>query len=469
MSLSLTHSFLRLNDVFFRPVLLKIRQRLLFHTFLTLLTLSAVGLMLFTFNPQMRDSVFLDKVISFHFIGLILGLVLMRFSYQRTALFLVVGFYHFTLFALIYGFPSLTLTFLSFLIFPILIGCLTGRFFDLMIIFGIFSLTLIGIIWSTVVHLKQGTIEINPLSIYSGGLILLGLGGFFAICVHFVRANQDYLHYLKEYQESALLQYQEAEEANQAKEAFLANMSHELRTPLNAVLGYAELHLDELDELIEQEMTYSQEILQTELEYHALQDSSSSSSSLTHFELRQQIRQIHNIGNHLLKVVDDLLKISHMESKYKTLKASKLDFDAFQVDLRIQAQKLNIKSFSLHLVNQTTQPFLTDPRALTQLFLLLAENLTLANQFATPSIFMTASDDKLTVQIYDTSPRFVPTASHDFYIQNPNQINTVAKRPGVLVCLKLCNLLQADLDFDQSEQRIRYLISLFPFSPSPQA
>lgn len=51
--------------------------------------------------------------------------------------------------------------------------------------------------------------------------------------------------------ESAL---NEAQQANQAKNAFLSNMSHDIRTPMNAIVGYAILaknHLDDKEKILE--------------------------------------------------------------------------------------------------------------------------------------------------------------------------------------------------------------------------
>ncbi|NEX19770.1 transporter substrate-binding domain-containing protein [Thiorhodococcus mannitoliphagus] len=74
-----------------------------------------------------------------------------------------------------------------------------------------------------------------------------------------------------------------AESANQAKSAFLANMSHELRTPLNVVLGYAQI--------LEREATL------TEMQ-------------------RESIGIIKRSGDHLLKLINDVLDLAKIEAGY---------------------------------------------------------------------------------------------------------------------------------------------------------
>ena len=72
-----------------------------------------------------------------------------------------------------------------------------------------------------------------------------------------------------------------AEQANRTKSAFLANMSHEIRTPLNAVLGFASI--------LERDGGLSE--AQTD-----------------------QVRTINRSGRHLLKLINDILDMSRIES-----------------------------------------------------------------------------------------------------------------------------------------------------------
>lgn len=86
-------------------------------------------------------------------------------------------------------------------------------------------------------------------------------------------------------QEVALLGARDAAEgANRAKTQFLASMSHELRTPLNAVIGFSE-------------------ILNREL-FGALGEA----------RYREYARLIHESGEHLLNVVNDILDMSKIEA-----------------------------------------------------------------------------------------------------------------------------------------------------------
>jgi two-component system, cell cycle sensor histidine kinase DivJ len=93
-------------------------------------------------------------------------------------------------------------------------------------------------------------------------------------------------------QEGELLRARdEAESASRAKTQFLANMSHELRTPLNAVIGFSE-------------------ILNREL-FGALGEQ----------RYRDYARMIHESGEHLLHVVNDILDMSKIEAgKFKLVK-----------------------------------------------------------------------------------------------------------------------------------------------------
>jgi signal transduction histidine kinase len=109
-----------------------------------------------------------------------------------------------------------------------------------------------------------------------------------------------------------------AERASRAKTTFLANMSHELRTPLNAILGYAEL-------LLEDARKHDNQALAGDLD------------------------SIHQAGQHLLGLVDELLDLARIEAGKVILVHEDLEV-ASVVHSAIQAVRPNITRHGNQLV-----------------------------------------------------------------------------------------------------------------------
>jgi len=75
----------------------------------------------------------------------------------------------------------------------------------------------------------------------------------------------------------------ELQELDRMKSAFLANMSHELRTPMNTIIGYTEVLLDKIDGNVNEEQEKS-------------------------------LKKVKESAKHLLRLIDNILNISKMES-----------------------------------------------------------------------------------------------------------------------------------------------------------
>jgi signal transduction histidine kinase len=88
---------------------------------------------------------------------------------------------------------------------------------------------------------------------------------------------------------------EEAERAGAAKSEFLAKMSHELRTPLNAVIGYSQMLLEDAE---------------IDSDREGIAD----------------LTKIHTAGQHLLKLVNEVLDLSKIEAGKMELHLEETDF-----------------------------------------------------------------------------------------------------------------------------------------------
>ena len=133
-----------------------------------------------------------------------------------------------------------------------------------------------------------------------------------------------------------------AEAANRAKSAFLANMSHEIRTPMNAITGI--VHLLQRD--------------------------------ATDLTTRGRLRTVDDATRHLLRLIDDVLDLSKIESGKLVLERIAFDLDALLArTCALVADRARAKGLLLQLDNQVPGVWLRgDPTRLSQALLNLLGN-----------------------------------------------------------------------------------------------
>ena len=135
------------------------------------------------------------------------------------------------------------------------------------------------------------------------------------------------------------------EQASQAKSEFLASMSHELRTPLNAVIGFSEIMLDGVaGEISDEQRDYLTDILES--------------------------------GEHLLKLINDVLDLSKVEAGKMELRVESLNLaDIVTETSQTVSTLLDDKKLELRVNLQEGLPSVSADRTrLKQVFLNLLSN-----------------------------------------------------------------------------------------------
>ncbi len=139
---------------------------------------------------------------------------------------------------------------------------------------------------------------------------------------------------------------QRAEAASQAKSEFLANMSHELRTPLNAILGFSEVMKDE------------------------------AFGNLGSRQYVDYAGHIHDSGQHLLGLINDVLDLSRIEAGRFAIRSEEIDLRVAignaqaMFELPVRQAGVNLKAD----LDPNLPLLLADDRGLRQVLLNLISN-----------------------------------------------------------------------------------------------
>src|SRR5262249_14132625 len=182
-----------------------------------------------------------------------------------------------------------------------------------------------------------------------GGLLAVlaaSMSIFIGMIVRQFRAREDAQAELEQLNQHLAAANAAAEKASRAKSEFLAQMSHELRTPLNAIIGFAE-------------------VMRLEL-----------LGPLGSARYREYINDIHDCGQHLLSLIDDVLDMSRIEPGGFELHEESVDLAVMAGDALAQIQaRADKNSISLITGDLSLLPLIhADERAVKQMLANLLAN-----------------------------------------------------------------------------------------------
>jgi two-component system, cell cycle sensor histidine kinase PleC len=192
-----------------------------------------------------------------------------------------------------------------------------------------------------------------------------------AMVVELERAKGQAQELAEKYQEAKI----RAERASQAKGSFLANMSHELRTPLNHINGFSEMMAGEI--------------------YGPLGDS----------RYKEYAEAIHQSGEHLHDMINDILDMSKIEAGKMQLAPRMIDAsDAVDAAVRLIRRRAADRQVALIFDPDDDLPDINgDHRAIKQMTLNLLTN---AIKFTDPGgevrIDVVVEGDWLMIRVTDT-------------------------------------------------------------------
>ena len=211
-----------------------------------------------------------------------------------------------------------------------------------------------------------------------------------------------------------------AEAANSAKSEFLATMSHELRTPLNAVLGYAQ-------------------ILERDLTLSARQ--------------RQQSATIRNSGEHLLKLINDVLDLAKIEAGKLSLELAQVSLADLLTTVReitlVQSREKGLE-LTWHIAPGLPDTVWADMRRLRQVLLNLLVNAVKFTDRGSVSLSVApCSGNRLRFEVRDTGIGI--SADHLQRLFQPfEQVGDLERRAsgtglGLAISRKLLRLMGGDI------------------------
>lgn len=219
----------------------------------------------------------------------------------------------------------------------------------------------------------------------------------------------------------------EAERANEAKSAFLANMSHEIRTPLGAIMGFVELLHDK---------------------------------ELSQKEISNYLSIIDRNGIHLLRIIDDILDLTKVESGKMIIEKIEFSLPEFLSEFSLfMGFRAREKGISFEFIAETLIPefVISDPTRLRQILTNMVSNALKFTEKGRIELTVLFNVQLLRFRLKDTGKGISPEQrSKLFQVFSQADSSTTRKFGGTGLGLVLARKISKALggEFDLSESEI---------------
>lgn len=222
----------------------------------------------------------------------------------------------------------------------------------------------------------------------------------------------------------------EAERAGAAKAEFLAKMSHELRTPLNAVIGYSQILIEDAED---------------EDDAEAIGD----------------LGKILDAGQHLLKLVNEILDLSKIEAGRMELDLQETALAELLGAVAAEAERAAVKNRNTivcKLAPNLGMPF-CDAAKLRNVFAQLIDNAVKFTQDGTVELIAERisgdTSDELVVQIIDSGigigPDQIANLFEKFTVADDTSTSKYGGTGlGLALSQKLCKLMGGEINVDSA-------------------